>query len=196
MKALSYEQEAAVGGRVCGVDEAGRGALAGGVFAAAVVLNPLQIPVGLNDSKKLSAAQRRVLALQLMDMAEIGIGIATAAEIDAINILQATMLAMQRAVAALPAPPTHALIDGNKTPFLFCPATPIIKGDATVLSIASASIIAKVARDDAMHALHHLMPEYGFHRHAGYGTAFHLEALRQHGASPQHRFSFRPVRLA
>jgi ribonuclease HII len=194
MASLSFEHETTLGGRVCGVDEAGRGALAGDVFAAAVILSPTQIPNGLNDSKKLTAAQRHALALQLWQVAEIGVGIATAAEIDEINILQATMLAMQRAVAALPSPPTYALIDGNKAPLLPCPTTCIIKGDASVLSIAAASIIAKVARDEAMCALHHQLPHYGFNRHAGYGTAYHLAALREHGASAQHRHSFRPVR--
>jgi ribonuclease HII len=189
-----YDYEYALEGTVCGIDEAGRGALAGGVFAAAVTLHVDRIPDGLNDSKKLTKVNRTRLAHAIFSCADVGVGVASAVEIDALNILQASMLAMQRAYAALTHPPLHALIDGNRAPDLPCQAQCIIKGDTLSLSIAAASIIAKVLRDDAMHALHAVHPQYHFDRHAGYGTALHLQALRLYGATAQHRQSFRPVR--
>lgn len=187
--------EKQLGGIVCGVDEAGRGSLAGGVFAAAVVLTPQAMEWPLNDSKKLSAHKRRELAEDIWGQCAVGLGIASVAEIDALNILHATMLAMRRAVLALPLTPDAALIDGNRLPVgLPCAAQVVVGGDARSLSIAAASIIAKTARDASMEALHCLYPAYGFDRHAGYGTAAHLEALRADGATPQHRRSFAPVR--
>ncbi len=181
---------------MCGIDEAGRGALAGEVVAAAVILDPAHIPEGIHDSKQLSRRKREMLAEAIYATSRVGVGRATAAEIDTLNVLQASMLAMQRAFHALPDLPDHALVDGNRAPALPCPAHTIIKGDAKSLSIAAASIIAKVSRDEAMRALHHAAPEYGFDRHVGYGTKHHVEALRMHGASVHHRRSFRPVREA
>ena len=189
-----YQVEASLYGTVCGIDEAGRGALAGPVFAAAVILDPARIPEGINDSKQIPPWRRQELSAAIHANAHVGIGIATALEIDAINILQASMLAMQRAFHALPHQPQHALIDGNRAPVLPCITQTLIKGDTKSLSIAAASIIAKVARDTAMRELHGTLPHYGFDRHAGYGTKFHLEALGSHGASEHHRQSFRPVR--
>jgi ribonuclease HII len=191
---ISYQHEASLRGIICGIDEAGRGALVGGVFAAAVVLDPACIPDGLNDSKKLSKHTRERLAEAIWATGQVGVGVASCTEIDQCNILQATMLAMQRAFHALPCAPNHALIDGNRAPVLPCATHTMIQGDTLSLSIAAASIIAKVARDAAMQELHVLMPHYGFDRHAGYGTKVHLEALRVHGASTEHRRTFRPVR--
>lgn len=185
--------ETDVGGRVAGVDEAGRGPLAGPVTAAAVILKPGDIPEGLNDSKKLSQTRREALFDQIMARAEVGIGWASPAEIDEINIRQATFLAMQRAVAGLPVAPDHALIDGNAMPVLTCPATTIVKGDARSLSIAAASIIAKVSRDRHMVALAQQYPGYGWDGNSGYPTKAHLEALETLGVTPAHRRSFKPV---
>jgi ribonuclease HII len=180
---------------ICGVDEAGRGPLAGPVYAAAVILDPEQPIIGLADSKKLSARNRERLALEIRAKARAwAIAEATVEEIDRLNILQATLLAMKRAVLALPEPPREVLIDGNRCPDLELPARAIIGGDATVQEISAASILAKTARDAAMLKLHEQFPHYGFDRHFGYGTAYHLAALRQHGASVCHRRSFAPVR--
>ena len=180
---------------VCGVDEAGRGPLAGPVVAGAVILDPAKIPAGLNDSKKLDAARREALFAALQPVADIGIGIASVEEIDRLNILQATMLAMTRAIAALPRVPSLALIDGNRVPKqLPCPASSIVRGDATSLSIAAASIAAKVTRDRLMLALAGSHPGYGFERHMGYGTAAHLDAISRLGPTPAHRRSFAPIR--
>lgn len=182
---------------IAGVDEAGRGPLAGPVCSAAVVLHPRRIPDGLDDSKRLSAAERERLVPLIQTMA-LGWSVAwaSAAEIDRINILQASLLAMRRAVAALEPGPTLVLVDGNRCPDgLPCPARPIVGGDATEPAISAASILAKVARDREMLRLHRLFPSYGFDRHKGYPTKVHLEALRLHGACPEHRRSFRPVRL-
>lgn len=180
---------------VCGVDEAGRGPLAGPVVAAAVILDPAHIPPGLNDSKKLDAARREALFAALRPAAAIGIGIASVEEIDSLNILQATFLAMTRAIAALPRAPHVALIDGNRLPKqLPCPARAVVRGDARSLSIAAASIAAKVTRDRLMLALAENHPGYGFERHMGYGTAAHLEAISRLGPSPAHRRSFAPIR--
>lgn len=181
-------------GRVCGVDEAGRGPLAGPVVAAAVILNPARPILGLNDSKKLSAKRRIELAQEIRDKALAwSIAEATVEEIDRLNILQASLLAMQRAVAGVSPPPCRALIDGNKCPRLDCPAEAIVGGDGKVAAIAAASILAKTARDAGMEALHAIYPMYGFDRHKGYPTAAHLAALRQYGPTPAHRRSFSPV---
>ena len=171
---------------ICGVDEAGRGPLAGSVVAAAVILDPEKPIVGLADSKKLSATARERLAPQIREYALAwAIGEATAAEIDAINILQATFLAMKRAVLGLQIVPAHALIDGNRIPAgLPCSAEAIIKGDAKEPAISAASILAKTHRDAQLLELDRQYPQYGFARHMGYPTAAHLEALRMHGPSP------------
>ena len=181
-------------GRVCGVDEAGRGPLAGPVVAAAVILDPARPILGLNDSKKLSAKRRIELAREIRDKALAwSIAEASVEEIDRLNILQASLLAMQRAVAGVSPPPCRALIDGNKCPILDCPAEAIVGGDGKVAAIAAASILAKTARDAGMEALHAIYPMYGFDRHKGYPTAAHLAALRQYGPTPAHRRSFSPV---
>jgi len=181
-------------GLVCGVDEAGRGPLAGPVVAAAVILDPANPIEGLNDSKKLSARRRERLAIEIRAKALAwSVAEATVEEIDAINILQASMLAMQRAVQALDIPPTSALIDGNRCPVLACPAEAVVGGDGKVESIAAASILAKTVRDAGMRELHAAYPQYGFDRHMGYPTALHLQALREHGVSRVHRRSFAPV---
>jgi ribonuclease HII len=180
--------------RVAGVDEAGRGPLAGPVVAAAVILDPGRIPPGLNDSKKLTAAARNRLFDALHQVAEVSVGLASVAEIDAINILRASHLAMCRALDGLASAPDHALIDGNLLPRdLPCPGTPLVKGDARSLSIAAASIVAKVSRDRIMVDLAQQHPGYGWETNAAYPTAAHLDALRNLGATPHHRRSFRPV---
>jgi ribonuclease HII len=182
---------------ICGVDEAGRGPLAGPVVAAAVILDPARPIAGLADSKKLSAARREKLAVEIREKAIAWcVAEASVEEIDAINILQATLLAMQRAVAGLAITPAEALIDGNRCPALAIPARAIIGGDATVAEISSASILAKTVRDAGLLELHATYPQYGFDRHKGYGTAAHLAALREHGPCPAHRTSFAPVREA
>jgi ribonuclease HII len=181
-------------GLVCGVDEAGRGPLAGPVVAAAVILDPANPILGLNDSKKLSAKRRDALALEIYHKALAwAVAEASVEEIDRINILQASLLAMQRAVEKLEIKPHHALVDGNKCPRLTCSVEAIIGGDGKVASIAAASILAKTVRDAGMLELHTRYPMYGFDRHKGYPTAAHLEALRNHGVSPVHRRSYAPV---
>ena len=181
-------------GLVCGVDEAGRGPLAGPVVAAAVILDPANPVEGLNDSKKLSAKRRELLAIEIRAKALAwSVAEATVEEIDAINILQASMLAMRRAVEGLVVKPVRALIDGNRCPALACKAEAIVGGDGKMESIAAASILAKTTRDAGMRELHVAYPHYGFDRHMGYPTAFHLQALRDYGASPVHRRSFAPV---
>ena len=180
---------------ICGIDEAGRGPWAGPVCAAAVVLDQRNIPAGLNDSKKLTEAKRELLFPEIMCAADVGVGLVSAAEIDEINILQATYLAMSRAVAALKSKPTLALIDGNRAPKLFCATQTIIGGDAKSLSIAAASIIAKVTRDRLMCELDKTYPAYGFVRHKGYGTAAHAAALAKYGPCTEHRKSFAPIRV-
>lgn len=181
-------------GLVCGVDEAGRGPLAGPVVAAAVILDPANPVEGLNDSKKLSAKRRELLAIEIRAKALAwSVAEATVEEIDAINILQASMLAMRRAVEGLVVKPVRALIDGNRCPALACKAEAIVGGDGKMESIAAASILAKTIRDAGMRELHLAYPHYGFDRHMGYPTAFHLQALRDYGASPVHRRSFAPV---
>ena len=173
--------------------EAGRGPWAGPVVAAAVVLDPHNIPKGLNDSKKLTEAKRDALFEPIMASARVGIGVASAALIDEINILQATYHAMQEAVAALDHAASFALIDGNRAPSLSIRTQTIIEGDGKCLSIAAASIIAKVTRDRMMHKLDAVFPHYGFCRHKGYGTAFHMAALKQYGPCAEHRKSFKPI---
>jgi ribonuclease HII len=182
---------------ICGVDEAGRGPLAGQVFAAAVILDDGRPIDGLADSKKLSAKRREQLAGLIRERALAwAVAAASVEEIDRLNILQATLLAMTRAVATLGVRPDEAWIDGNRCPPLDVPARAIVGGDATVAAISAASILAKTARDAEMLLLHERYPEYGFDRHKGYGTAVHLAALKQHGPSPIHRQSFAPVREA
>ena len=183
---------------VAGVDEAGRGPLAGPVCVAAVILDPARPIAGLGDSKQLSERRREALYPQIMERALAWrIEFVEAAEIDARNILQATMAGMRRAVAALSPAATHALVDGNRVPDgLSCPATAIVDGDALEPAIMAASILAKVARDARMRALHLQYPAYGFDRHKGYPSPLHREALRLHGPCPEHRRSFAPVRDA
>jgi ribonuclease HII len=196
MPDYSHEQRAIlrVKGLVCGVDEAGRGPLAGPVMAAAVIFDKKRIPKGLDDSKKLSPAKREKLFDAIVASAlAYGIGEAGVDEIDLINIRQATHLAMARAVHALRPAPVFALVDGNDAPALLCPCETIVKGDGKCFSIAAASILAKVSRDRLMLELHRQHPEYGWDRNKGYGTAAHLQALAQHGASPFHRRSFAPI---
>jgi ribonuclease HII len=181
---------------ICGVDEAGRGPLAGPVFAAAVILDPGKPIAGLRDSKKLTEARRDALAIEIRNNALAwSIAQCSEAEIDTLNILQATMLAMRRAIEGLPTPATLALIDGNRCPILSIRSEAIIKGDDKVPAISAASILAKTARDAALAELHRQFPQYAFDRHKGYPTALHLERLRAHGVSPVHRKSYAPVRV-
>jgi ribonuclease HII len=186
--------------RVAGVDEAGRGPLAGPVIAAAVILDPARPIEGLGDSKALSEAARERLAPLIRARALAwALGSADRAEIDALNILQATLLAMRRAVLALPLRPEHVQVDGNRAPALEdlpCTVETVVRGDATVAAIGAASILAKTHRDALMRALERAHPGYGFARHKGYGTAAHLAALRRLGPSSEHRLSFAPVRAA
>jgi ribonuclease HII len=179
---------------VCGVDEAGRGPLFGEVVAAAVILDPSQPIAGLGDSKQLSEKVRDQLFKLIWEQAiAVSIGRASVAEIDQLNILQASMLAMQRAVEGLSVQPDMALVDGNRCPTLACPAQAIVKGDAKELCIGAASIIAKVTRDQDMQAWHKRYPYYGLDKHKGYPTKQHLLALAEHGVCDQHRRSFGPV---
>ena len=183
--------------RVCGVDEAGRGPLVGPVVAAAVVLDPGHIPPGIDDSKRLSAARRESVAAALRAAAEIGLGLASVAEIDRLNILGATLLAMRRAIAALPAPVDVALVDGNRLPDgagLGCELRAVVRGDQRSLSIAAASILAKTRRDAILHRLAVDHPGYGWERNAGYPTREHLDALARLGPTRHHRAGFAPVR--
>lgn len=183
-----------VHGLIAGVDEAGRGPLAGPVLAAAVILDELQPIAGLADSKKLSARRREHLFDEIQAKAVCWcVAQASVAEIDQLNILQATLLAMRRAVAGLRLRPALVLVDGNRLPDLPMRAEAVVKGDATVAAISAASILAKVSRDRWCAEVDRQLPQYGFARHKGYGTAAHLASLRQHGASEHHRCSFRPV---
>jgi len=187
-------------GLIVGVDEAGRGPWAGPVVAGAAILNPATLPrdliEGLDDSKKLKAEKREALLLRLQQTdAVIGVGVASVAEIDTLNILQATMLAMGRAVANLGVTPDYALIDGNRVPQgLPCKAEAVVKGDSLSLSIAAASIVAKVSRDHMMAELDRKYPGYGWVRNAGYGTKAHQEGLKSIGVCVEHRKSFAPIR--
>lgn len=184
-----------VRGLVAGVDEAGRGPLAGPVVAAAVILDDLHPIAGLADSKVLGQATRERLAAAVRGRALCcSIAVASVEEIDQLNILQATLLAMRRAVDGLRLTPAMVLVDGNRLPSLRMPAQAIVKGDATVAAISAASIVAKVHRDALLAALHEAHPVYGFATHKGYPTPEHLSALRAHGACPAHRKSFAPVR--
>lgn len=181
---------------ICGVDEAGRGPLAGPVFAAAVILDPAKPILGLRDSKKLTEARRDALAIQIKTNALAwSIAECSEAEIDSLNILQATMLAMRRAVEGLKVQPSLALIDGNRCPVMSIRSEAIVKGDDKVPAISAASILAKTARDAVLVTLHEQYPHYAFDQHKGYPTALHLERLRLHGVSPVHRKSYAPVRV-
>jgi ribonuclease HII len=190
-----YERRAMRKGHsVCGIDEAGRGPWAGPVVAAAVMLDPKNMPKGLNDSKKLTPAKRDALYGVILASARVGVGIISVRMIDEVNVLQATFRAMQAAVASLDPKPKLALVDGNRPPPLPCEVTTIIGGDAQCLSIAAASIIAKVTRDRLMEELDRRYPGYGFAAHKGYGTAAHHEALVSLGPCPEHRMSFDPMK--
>ena len=194
---FSREQAAMAAGHalVAGLDEVGRGPLAGPVVAAAVILDPHSVPDGLADSKELALARREELFdLVLASALAVGLGSASAPEIDAINIRQATLLAMRRAVAALPLRPNFVLVDGNDPPPLACGCEAVVGGDALIASIAAASIVAKVTRDRMMGRLSLAYPAYGFASHVGYGTPAHRAALQQHGPCPAHRYSFAPVK--
>ncbi len=182
---------------IAGVDEVGRGPLAGPVIAAAVILDPARPIAGLADSKKLSPARRERLTLDIRANALAwALGRAEVAEIDRLNIFQASLLAMRRAVEALPMTPDRVLVDGKHCPPLACPCTAIVKGDVTVPAISAASILAKVTRDAELRELHDRYPRYDFARHKGYPTAVHREALRRYGPCPEHRRSFAPVAAA
>ena len=180
---------------VCGVDEAGRGPLAGPVYAACVALNPSHTIDGLADSKQLSEKQRNILAIEIKHHALAWtVAFATVEEIDRLNILQASLLAMQRAVQSLPLKPGRVLIDGKHSPALNCEVQTIVNGDRLIPAISAASILAKTARDAEMLRLHQLYPQYGFDRHKGYPTKAHFRALQQHGSCAIHRQSFAPVK--
>lgn len=180
---------------ICGVDEAGRGPLAGPVYAACVVLDPACKIAGLADSKALSEKKRDSLALTIKTHAKAwAIAFASVEEIDQLNILQASLLAMKRAVESLSLIPGEVLVDGNQCPRLSLPVRAIIRGDSLIPEISAASILAKTARDAEMQVLHQQYPQYGFDRHKGYPTAMHIAALQRHGVSVVHRRSFSPVR--
>lgn len=180
---------------ICGVDEAGRGPLAGPVFAAAVILDPARPIAGLRDSKKLNEAKRDLLAIEIKEHALAwAIAECSEEEIDTLNILQASMLAMRRAVEALQVTPTLALIDGNRCPKMAVRSEAIVKGDDKVAAISAASILAKTARDALLVQLHQQYPQYAFDQHKGYPTALHMARLKEHGVSPVHRKSYAPVR--
>jgi len=192
MPDFSFEKQ--VGGIVAGVDEVGRGPWAGPVVASAVVLDKANFPDGLDDSKKLTKRKREFLYDEIMEVASVGLGLASVEEIDALNILQASLLAMSRAIAELGEAPEAILVDGNKAPDCRQPVQCVVKGDSLSLSIAAASIIAKVTRDRIMRDLALTFPAYGWERNAGYGTAEHRDALSLVGISPHHRKSFAPIR--
>jgi len=191
--APTFERELAHGGLVAGVDEVGRGPLAGPVIAAAVILNAGFIPNGIADSKILSAKRREELHAKLLECARVGIGEASVEEIDDLNIYHATHLAMTRAVDALPCAPELVLVDGNRAPKWRWQCETIVGGDASCLSIAAASIVAKVTRDRIMRALHEAHPEFDWASNMGYETVTHRAALARFGATPHHRRSFGPV---
>ena len=189
-----FALERASGGPVAGIDEAGRGPWAGPVVAAAVVLDPATLPDGLDDSKALSPRRRRELYRTLIRCAEIGVGAAGVREIEEEDILRASLQAMSRAFAALPGRPATALVDGNRAPYLPCRVETVVRGDSRSLSIAAASIVAKVTRDRIMARLGARHPGFGWERNAGYGTAEHRRALARHGPTAHHRRSFAPIR--
>jgi ribonuclease HII len=180
-------------GLIVAIDEVGRGPLAGPVMAAAAVVDARRIPDGLNDSKKLTARRREALFDSIMSQCRVEIGVASVEEIEQLNILGATKLAMRRAYDALGITPVVALVDGNQPPDLPCPVRCVVGGDAKCLSIAAASIVAKVVRDRHMADLAKAHPHYGWERNAGYGTRAHLDGLAQHGITPHHRRGFRPI---
>jgi len=180
-------------GPIAGIDEAGRGPLAGPVIAAAVILEKKRIPKGLDDSKKLTAARREALYAQIMACAIVGVGEASVDEIDLLNIRQATHLAMARAVSALSPAAAFALVDGNDAPALACPCETLVGGDGRSVSIAAASIVAKVTRDRLMAELHEVHPGYGWNTNMGYGTEAHMAALNRLGPCAHHRRSFAPI---
>jgi ribonuclease HII len=184
------------GGPIAGVDEAGRGPLAGPVVAAAVVLDRHNIPEGIADSKALDVESRRAIYQAIIATAEVGIGVAEVDRIDTDNILNASLWAMVEAVARLSQAPRLVLVDGNKAPTVACTTRCIVQGDAKCLSIAAASIVAKVIRDAMMAEIARTFPNYGFDRHKGYGTPEHHAAIARYGITPHHRRSFRPVQLA
>ena len=197
MNTIFQDELPIIDGLLAGVDEAGRGPLVGNVVAAAVILDKNKPVDGLADSKKLSAKRREQLAEQIRERAIAWSVISIdAAEIDRINILQATMLAMKLSVEQLAVVPEHVFIDGNRCPDITVPATAIVKGDARVAEISAASILAKVERDAQMLVLHQTYPQYGFDKHKGYPTKAHFEALAEHGPCPEHRRSYAPVRRA
>ncbi|MEX1037159.1 MAG: ribonuclease HII [Sneathiella sp.] len=181
-------------GLIAGIDEVGRGPFAGPVVAAAVILDPANIPDGIQDSKKLPKERRESLYEKILASSSVGIGESSVIEVDSLNILQASLLAMRRAVAALPCPPDIALVDGNRDPNLGISTRLIVKGDSLSLSIAAASIVAKVTRDRKMCTLAAEFPYYSWETNAGYGTAEHRKGLRDFGVTPQHRRSFAPIR--
>ena len=184
-----------ISGLLAGADEVGRGPLVGNVVAAAVILDPNHPIEGLADSKKLTAKRRESLSEEIMQKAKAWAVVSVSAvDIDRINILQASLLAMKQAVEQLSVTPDHVFIDGNRCPEMACPATAIVKGDARVAEISAASILAKVARDEQMQELHNIFPQYGFDKHKGYPTKAHMAALAEHGPCPEHRRSYAPVR--
>jgi ribonuclease HII len=189
----TFEIEDGFDGPVAGVDEAGRGPWAGPVVAAAVVLDRSATPEGLRDSKTLTEKRRRELAAALWKSAKIGVGVASVDEIDSMNILRASLLAMSRAVANLPVAPSIAIVDGNIKPKLRCPAYTVVKGDLKSVSIAAASIIAKTTRDRMMLELSRDYPNYCWHSNKGYAAPAHRDALRLYGVTPHHRRSFSPI---
>jgi ribonuclease HII len=193
--ALEFRLIDSSGGPVCGVDEAGRGPWAGPVAAGAVILNPDDLPAGIDDSKALTHARREALEIEIKARALAwGVGFASVEEIDQLNILHATGLAMRRAIEALAIPPAAALVDGNYRFNLPCPIQTVVKGDSLSLSIAAASILAKTARDRLMVELDETYPGYGFARHKGYNAPIHVAALKALGPCPAHRRSWAPIR--
>jgi ribonuclease HII len=196
MDAPTFDIEATFKGCVAGIDEAGRGPLAGPVVAAAVILNPNCTPAGLRDSKTLAERRRKELAAALWKCARIGVGVASVEEIDRINILQATLLAMARAAANLPFAPSVCIVDGNIRPKLQCPAYAVVGGDGKSLSIAAASVIAKTTRDRMMRELAREFPDYAWEKNKGYAVGAHREAIARLGVTPHHRRSFATVQDA
>lgn len=188
-----FSLEDSFSGVVAGIDEAGRGPWAGPVAAGAVILDAKNIPDGINDSKKLKLEKREAIFEQLRQCAIVGVGLASVEEIDRFNILQATKLAMSRALADLSEQPHIALVDGNQLPELPCRGLAVVKGDSKSLSIAAASIVAKVTRDRIMHKLALQHSEYGWETNSGYGTKAHVEAISKYGITSHHRKSFKPI---
>lgn len=189
----TFEIEASLTGRIAGIDEAGRGPWAGPVVAAAVILNPENMPEGLRDSKKLTEKRREAIAEAIRETSIVGVGVASVEEIDDINILQATFLAMARAEADLSMRPDACIVDGSQKPKLLTPVHMVVKGDAKSFSIAAASIIAKTTRDQMMRDLALEHPHYAWEKNKGYGAKAHSDALAQYGVTPHHRKSFKPI---